>query len=163
MNEAMNIALLDSYNFMHPYLCSNILLADDDDDDCLLFRDVVAELYPEVTVARAVNGKHLLELLDDNRVKLPDIIFLDVNMPLMSGLEALAEIRQADRLRSVPVIMFSTSAHSSAVNKAFNMGARYFVQKPDSPAKLKIILKKLLTTHWTSALQVDRSEFVLFD
>lgn len=142
-------------------LCSNIILADDDDDDCLLFRDVVAEMYRGVTITRAINGKELLEILQVDRSKDADIIFLDVNMPIKSGFEALTEIKSTNRLRLIPIIMFSTSAQTGAVEKAFELGAHYFVQKPASAGKLKNILEKLLTTDWSSTPQATRREFLI--
>lgn len=142
-------------------LCSHIMLADDDDDDCLIFKDVVMEMYPGVTITRAINGKQLLEILQADNSKLADIIFLDVNMPVKTGFEALAEIRSMDKLSRIPVIMFSTSAQTRALEKAFELGAHYFVQKPASADKLKNILQKLLTTDWSGTPQATRQDFLL--
>src|SRR5688572_24616394 len=99
-----------------------ILLADDDDDDRLLFLDVLNELPTPVTLSVAHNGELLMEMLDNP--PLPNMIFLDLNMPLKNGFECLEEIRRDPRLKELPVIIFSTSSQPSAIDKVFKAGAQ---------------------------------------
>lgn len=143
-------------------LLLNVLLCDDDDDDYLLFKDALAEIDPEITLSRTANGKILLELLLEKDQTVPDIIFLDVNMPIKNGIEALSEIKSVDDLKQVPVIICSTSTQSWAVDKAHALGANFFIQKPETYSSLKKVLERFLTLDWHAQGPVSRENF-LFD
>lgn len=121
---------------------ATVWLADDDEDDCLVFGDVLAELQHPPLLTCARNGQDLLDQLHASSA-LPDIIFLDVNMPLRDGISALADIKRDARLKELPVIMLSTSAQQAALERAFTLGARGFVKKPDTFGSLKAILEKV--------------------
>lgn len=124
------------------YTITTVWLADDDEDDCLVFRDVLTELPHPPHLTCVKNGQILLDRLQANAV-LPDILFLDLNMPIKDGLSALEDIKRDNRLKSLPVVMLSTSAQPAALEKAFALGALCFVKKPDTFAALKAILEKI--------------------
>ena len=96
------LKMADSYSV-------NILLADDDSDDCLFFKDVLDELNLPTLLTTVHNGEQLMEVLLKS-TELPDILFLDLNMPRKNGFECLSAIKQTKKLNQVPVIIFSTSA-----------------------------------------------------
>lgn len=123
----------------------NIILADDDEDDCLLFQDVILDLQIIANITMAQNGEKLLQILENNSIEVPEVIFLDMNMPLRDGMECLKEIRKSSNLKNVPVIMLSTSSHSQTVEEAFNEGANLFIRKPDSFEKFRSILEYIFT------------------
>ncbi|MNR24262.1 Response regulator rcp1 [compost metagenome] len=79
----------------------------------------------------------------------PDVIFLDLNMPLLSGSETLEKIRENDRFKNIPVIaIYSTSANMTGVNDTFGLGANVYIVKPISFMDLKKIIVKVIETDW---------------
>ena len=76
--------------------CINILLADDDQDDRILFQDALSEIQIPSSLSFATNGEELIKLLKKNASNLPDILFLDLNMPLKTGSECLTDIRNCE-------------------------------------------------------------------
>ena len=94
-----------------PYSPLNILLADDDTDDCIFFENALKEICIETNLAIVHDGEQLLKYLLENssRALAIDVIFLDLNMPRKNGFESLAEIKENDNLKHIPVVMFSTS------------------------------------------------------
>jgi len=108
----------------------NILLVEDDIDDQLLFRDAVSGINEILSCAIANNGREALECLQTPPP--PDVIFLDLNMPIMNGIECLSALRNSDRYRNIPVIIFSTSSNYNDIERTKNMGATLFFHKPSS-------------------------------
>src|SRR5436190_20290480 len=86
-----------------------ILLADDDKDDCFLFREALSELPVPTNLVTVHDGEQLMSYLTEHAKDLPDVLFLDLNMPRKNGFECLTEIKHTDTLKDLPVIMFSTS------------------------------------------------------
>jgi CheY-like chemotaxis protein len=107
----------------------HILIADDDEDDRMLFSDALRQISGEIELSMAEDGVELLTMLKAAD-PLPDVLFLDLNMPAKNGFESLQEIRQDPRLRQLPVIIFTTTANHHTVDQLFGLGARYFIQKP---------------------------------
>ena len=139
----------------------HIALADDDEDDCVLFKDALDELLISPQVSWAKNGDDLMQNLSKNSRPLPDIIFLDVNMPIKNGIECLKEIRGDERLKHLPVIIFSTSTQQWAVDRTYELRANLFIKKPDTFQKLKDIIQRILSTDWRSFSQVAKEDFLV--
>jgi CheY-like chemotaxis protein len=126
----------------------SIILADDDPDDLDLFKDAVKEICPKMMVRVAGDVQQLTELLNDNHFTLPDIIFLDLNMPGKSGKEYLQEMRNDMRLKDIPVIIYSTSANTKDIRDAYSLGANLYIRKPTAYSQLLCILEKALSINW---------------
>ena len=122
------------------------LLVDDDFDDALVFADVLKEVDEKVLFEHASNGMEALELLSGRETNLPDMIFLDLNMPRMNGKECLREIKANSRYKHIPVIIYTTSSLSADIEETFIMGATCFVTKPTSVKELKKILSTIRFT-----------------
>ncbi|QSW88436.1 MULTISPECIES: response regulator [Flavobacterium] len=119
--------------------------ADDDEDDRMLFTDAVDELALPVRVQQASDGQQLLDILLRNTERLPDIVFLDINMPFRNGFECLEEIRRGKvPLREVKVVMLSTSGSPENIARAFELGADLYAVKPSSYQGLKELLSEIL-------------------
>src|SRR5258706_12663565 len=101
-----------------PYL----ILADDDKDDCILFKEALREIGSDVHFVSAEHGHALMKILNEG-VFLPDMIFLDINMPLKNGKECLAEIKHDVRLAQIPIIVYSTSTNPRDVDETYKAGA----------------------------------------
>ena len=114
-----------------------ILMADDDPDDRLLAGDAVEESGLEGELRFVENGEELLDyLLHRGKFRAageaprPSLILLDLNMPRKDGREVLREIRAKPELRSIPVVVFTTSRADIDVGKIYELGANSFISKP---------------------------------
>jgi len=139
----------------------HIFLADDDCDDVDFFQFVLESVRPGSNLTVFSNGQELVDALHAT-TEIPDFIFLDINMPFMSGLEALKIIKELPKLASVPVIVYSTSANAMDVERAMQLGAGSYVVKPSNLKDLEKIIARILDTDWTSVVHPHELEsFVL--
>lgn len=140
----------------------NILLADDDEDDCMFFKDVLDELSIEVILNVVVNGVALMHYLENNLLNLPNVLFLDLNIPRKSGIECLLEIKQHEKLKHLPVIIYSTSANPEIIDLLYTKGAQYYICKPAGFSDLKSVINKALQlSHPINTLPLTKEDFVL--
>jgi CheY-like chemotaxis protein len=144
----------------------NVLLADDDTDDCGFFKDALRELPLFANLTTVYDGEQLMTLLTKDTDKLPDVLFLDLNMPRKNGFECLEEIKRNEKLKLLRVIVFSTSFDQDRVNLLYRNGAQHFMRKPSEFSQLKNIIHQGLT-HITKDLaagnisQPAKEDFVL--
>ncbi len=123
----------------------NILLADDDMDDCLFFEKALEDLAIPPHLIAVHDGEQLMHRLMNETNELPDILFLDINMPRKNGFECLSEIKLNSKLKQLPVIVFSTSFEQEVVNLLYKNGAKHFIRKPSDFLKFKAIIQLSLT------------------
>ncbi len=140
----------------------NIILADDDADDRMLFEEAIDEIEINTNLSLFNDGKALMDYLLQPNNTLPEIIFLDLNMPIKDGLECLTEIRQSETLRNLCVAIYSTSSSEKDIEETFVKGANIYINKPNSFKALKKAVERVLKLNWqyhTSAL--NRDNFLL--
>jgi CheY-like chemotaxis protein len=118
----------------------NILLADDDSDDCLFFKKAIEELKLSTNLKIVHDGEQLMKYLSENPKNLPDILFLDLNMPRKNGFECLSEIKQNRNLKDLPLVILSTSNSKDMIGMVFKIGAQVFIHKPGDFAQLKQVI-----------------------
>ena len=123
----------------------NLVLADDDIDDRIFFKEALEELRIDSILTTVNDGVELMRLLNTKHGLLPDLLFLDLNMPRKTGFECLSEIKLSKKLKHLPVIIFSTSFDRAAVNLLYESGAHYYVRKPAEFAKLKQLIHRALS------------------
>ncbi|MDQ3051311.1 MAG: response regulator [Bacteroidota bacterium] len=128
-----------------------ILLVDDDKDDQLFFIDAINEIEPEVECIVANNGLEAIVHLN-SIAPLPTLIFLDLNMPFMNGFECLSEIKKAEKFKSIPVVIFTTTNHPIDQDRMRSMGAKLFLTKPPDFRVLKTKLDAILHTDFDESL-----------
>lgn len=127
-----------------------ILLADDDKDDCFLFREALSELPVATNLVTVHDGEQLMNYLSEHTGELPNVLFLDLNMPRKNGFECLTEIKHNDSLKDLPVIMFSTSYprdmgyEQDIIKVLYNIGAQDYIRKPEDFTKLKQVIHSML-------------------
>jgi len=128
----------------------SILLADDDDDDRLLFVDALESIgaHIEARIGIAFDGGQLMSRLLDSNNRLPDILFLDLNMPCKNGMECLQEIRTNEKLEHLMVAVFTTSSNQRYIDAAFEAGANLYIVKPGNFNELTLTLEKVLSLDW---------------
>ncbi|MBI3135732.1 MAG: response regulator [Bacteroidetes bacterium] len=114
-----------------------ILIADDDAEDRMIIIDALKESHLKNNVQCVENGEELLDYLrnkgafsDEKKYPLPGIILLDLNMPKKDGREALKEIKEDKNLRSIPVIVLTTSKAEEDIVKTYDLGVSSFITKP---------------------------------
>jgi len=121
-----------------------ILLIDDDDDDQFIFLTALENVAPDSHCDISNNALEAFQYLH-TRVETPDIIFLDLNMPLMNGFEFLLILKSDPRLISVPVIIFSTSDNPEDQARAKDLGAVQFITKTADIELLKKDLRHIFS------------------
>lgn len=122
------------------------MLIDDDEDDRGLFELALKDTQADVQFLCSSTCCDALELLQSGSIN-PDYIFLDLNMPQMSGRECLAELKKNIHLSATPVIIFSTSGDPNDRRDTLNMGAVSFITKPGRTSELTQILKQFINSH----------------
>lgn len=140
----------------------HILLADDDEDDRLFFKDAFEEVKVQTKVEFVFDGLQLMEHLNNPENKLPDILFLDLNMPKKTGKECLIEIKKTERLKNLIIAIYSTSSSDEDIEDTFIEGANIYIKKPSDFNALKKIINEVITLNWhyhTSGL--NRDNFLL--
>ncbi|PWB27015.1 response regulator [Flavobacterium sp. HTF] len=141
----------------------NLLLADDDEDDCAFFKEALDELHLPVSLVTVNDGVQLMDFLSEKSVdNLPDILFLDLNMPRKNGSECLTEIKKIEKLQQLPVIIFSTSLDINIVDLMYEKGAMHYIRKPGDFSQLKkVIGNALAVTTENNFNQPAKEDFIL--
>lgn len=135
-----------------------ITLADDDEDDRLFFTDAFEELKINTVVNTVNNGRELLNYLNHPETVLPHIIFLDLNMPILNGIDCLKEIKQNDKFKDIAIAIYSTSSSDQDVEDTFVLGANIYIKKPSNFNELKKIVSEVVIINWqyhTNGLNKD--------
>ena len=136
----------------------HIILADDDEDDRLLFTDAFRELKINTKVNTFNDGVELMDYLNTPNAVLPNVLFLDLNMPKKNGIECLCEIKKDNRLSDIAIAIFSTSSSEEHIEETFVKGANIYIKKPSDFTTLKKVLAEVVTINWqyhTSGLNKD--------
>ena len=139
-----------------------IVLADDDDDDRFFFKSAVDEMEFNSKLTIVNGGQELMDyLLQEDLVK-PHILFLDLNMPGLSGFDCLKLIRSNPKLRDISIAIYSTSNSEKDIEETLSGGANIYIHKPSDFERLKYIIRHVLKINWqyqTSGL--NRESFFL--
>jgi len=142
------------------HITFTVLLADDDKDDRFFFKKALNDITIQTKLITVPNGERLMEYLSENSEKLPDVLFLDLNMPRKNGNECLVEIKGQAKLKNLPVIIYSTSLREEVANILYESGAHYYVQKCDF-VELTKTLQSLFNQLLKDTKRPARNKFVL--
>lgn len=139
-----------------------ILLADDDADDRLLVREAFEENHLLNALDMVEDGEELMDYLRRRgkfagQAARPGMILLDLNMPRKSGLEALREIKADADLRTIPVIILTTSKAEEDVIRSYELGVNSFIVKPVTFESL-VELVKTLGRYWFQMVELPTAE-----
>ena len=122
-----------------------ILLADDDADDRLFFKEAMEEINADSLISFVNDGIKLMYFLNQPGIRLPNIVFIDLNMPVKNGMECLKEIRANKRFKDLVIAIYSTSGSEHDIHEAFIQGANIYIKKPNNFADLKAGLAKVIS------------------
>ena len=121
-----------------------ILLIDDDADDRKYFMEAVNEIDADIECVTAKDGDQALQLLRDTQVSLPNYIFLDLRMPKINGMQCLIQIKADERLKAIPVIVYTTAREVEESEEMQGMGAVRFVTKPTNTEEIYYVVSQAL-------------------
>jgi PleD family two-component response regulator len=137
----------------------NLLLAEDDLDDALIFEMALNEQPRKYLLRHVVDGNKLFIELQK---LIPDLLFLDINMPCKDGLNCIVEIRQNNRYDNMPVVMITSSNNENHIDIAYSAGANLFVVKPASINTLSKKLEEIFNINWKNFMYYPaKKDFVL--
>lgn len=137
-----------------------LFYAEDDEDDVFLFQSVLNDINIKHELIVSNNGQELIDHLN-NPPPSPNLVFIDLNMPVKNGLDSLQEIREDVKFGKVPIIILSTSSDEAAIEKAKSLGADMYIVKPTNYAKLKEFLKKCLSMDWPNFKRGEMKIFLI--
>lgn len=131
-----------------------VFLADDDEDDIFLFTQAISDtkISPDISVSK--DGRQLINNLSIIYPKVPDIVFLDINMPIMNGFECLQQVR-SDYSPELPVFLLSTVYDEGSVNTARKLGATGFLTKTVCLPAFVQMLSDVLIKDWRGRTKND--------
>jgi len=119
-----------------------IFLADDDRDDTEMFCEALEDIDDNIICHCAINGEEFFRKLGMLSEK-PQLIFLDLNMPIMDGWECLKKLKHDKNYKNIPVIIISTSSHKEDMVNAVKLGAICYFVKPNSYNELIEVLQAI--------------------
>ncbi len=126
-----------------------VFYTDDDQEDIEFFKEVTSTLPNSPEVVSHNNGRMLLEALH-NPPPHPHVLFLDLNMPGLTGFDVLQSVRNNDALKNLPVVIFTTSSDERTIAKSRDLGASFFLPKSASFPQLKKSIEHALSIDWSS-------------
>lgn len=155
-------------NFPHNFIAvvlinlimrKNIVLAEDDEDDQMFFKEAISEISKEIHLQIKDNGAELMATLNSTLDLIPDIIFVDLNMPIKDGFTCLQEIRINEKFKNCSVIVLTTSNNPEHIELAYHYGATLYISKPNNFHELKSVLADILYSDLTDPYIITESRF----
>lgn len=134
-----------------------LLIIDDDKDDVDIFVEATKEIDPSIIVYSITKSENMLEELSDIAV-LPSYVFLDLNMPLVSGLECLRQLKSHSVFHEIPVIILSTSEYKKDILAAKELGASYYLSKASTYPVLKDHIRFIISGEWKEQLSTAKTD-----
>ncbi|HEU4717558.1 MAG TPA: response regulator [Bacteroidia bacterium] len=144
----------------NPLYPIEILIADDDEEDRMLITDALKESRLKNKIQTVENGEELMEYLnnkgkfsDTQKYPKPGLILLDLNMPRKDGREALREIKEKHELRSIPIIVLTTSKAEEDILRSYDLGVNSFITKPVTFTAMVDVMKTL-NKYWFEIVEL---------
>ena len=137
----------------------NILLVEDDPGDVELTQQALSESQLRFDLRVVSNGELALDFLRQegkySSVERPHLVILDLNLPGLNGQEVLAEMRNDEHLKLIPVLIFSTSSNPEDINNSYKLGANYYLQKPLELEETPVIVK-YIENFWFNLVELEQ-------
>ncbi len=125
-----------------------ILLIEDDKIETMKFNKVTENLDGEYSIQHAGNGEEAMGILQESTRVLPDLILLDLNMPLFNGKEFLAYIKNTAHLKYIPVVILTTSENMKDLKACYEIGIAGYVVKPLAYQAYEVAIQRILD-YWS--------------
>jgi CheY-like chemotaxis protein len=138
----------------------NILIADDDKEDAKTLFEALQDILPSSECFFARDGLEVLEVI--RNYEHPDLVFLDLNMPLKNGVKCLKEIYNDKLLPNTPIVIYSTSKNEVDIDECYKYGAQFYIIKPAVFSELKKVIRLAISILGRPINErVDKANFVL--
>jgi DNA-binding NtrC family response regulator len=125
-------------------MAKTVVLIDDDADDLDIMKEAITRIDPALLCLSFIYSQEAVRVLSQDRLFVPDYIFIDINMPKKNGIECLIDLRTIKSLKEVKIIIYSTSLPLQMAKKLEAQGATFSFQKPYSLAEYCRILSTIL-------------------
>jgi len=125
-----------------------VIFVDDDKDDIELFQEAFSSVKVQSKVSFFMDGTEAMDYFNSSESEIPHILFLDLNMPKIGGVEVLTKLRQMDRYKKLPIAIYSTSSSEYDIETTLGLGANIYIVKPNNFEKLKKALSEILKIQW---------------
>ncbi|KYG75001.1 chemotaxis family two-component system response regulator Rcp1 [Roseivirga ehrenbergii] len=137
----------------------NILLVEDNESDIILVKEALKGVEVVKSIIDLRNGKeavsYLKKLPPYENATLPDLILLDINMPIMDGLEALAQIKVDEKIKHIPVIILTTSSRKEDIFKAYSEHSNSYIIKPNDYTELEKVAE-VIRDYWQNTVKLPK-------
>lgn len=138
-----------------------VIIAEDDPDDRLLIKDAIIEAGKQsIDVYFVQDGAEMLDFLyhrgkyeDQSKAPIPELVLLDLNMPKKGGMEVLQEIKSDPRLRTIPVVVLTTSRAPEHIARSYELGGNGFITKPNTYSELVEVMRNL-KRYWFNTVEL---------
>lgn len=124
-----------------------VFFTDDDHDDMHIIQEIIDDLGHSCEIF--YNGEELLTVINNLETR-PDVIFLDINMPMIDGYELIKEIRSNSELNNIPIVMHTGLCDEACIKKCFELGADYFIAKAFRYGDMKNAIQHAINKDWTT-------------
>lgn len=138
----------ENFNSLTMVKLLNILFIEDDFIESMKFKRVLKTLELNHRIIEASNGEEALSILTGKEI-IPDIILLDLNMPKVNGLEFLRILKNDEKLRYIPTVIFTTSNNHRDILECYRIGIAGYILKPLKYEDYQVIVKKTLD-YWAT-------------
>lgn len=143
-----------------------LLLVEDDLADAALFQDLLLDATTDIDLHHVGNGQEALDFLTrapgHSGAPRPDLIVLDLNMPVMNGHDFLTQVKRLPELRSIPVLVLSTSEHPHDIHQSYDRYASGYIVKPGNFQEYNQMLDMVMS-YWRGALRLPSIEEVALE
>jgi len=136
-----------------------ILLVEDDSVDAMTVKRAMRDLQVSHSVIHSINGEEAIKYLTSPDMEKPFVILLDLNMPKMNGIEFLKVVKAHPELKTIPVIVLTTSKERHDVLDSFELGASGYMVKPVDYSKFVEIFSRIVI-YWNSS-ELPKDELLL--
>lgn len=136
----------------------NVILVDHDEGNQIFFKNIFKDLKIGIKVQLFCNGENLMEYLNSEEALIPEILFMDFDIPKKNSLECLHEIKTDFRFDKMVTAIYSDRLSEPEIEDVFVKGANIFMRKPDNYTDLKKVISEVVTVNWqyhTSGLNKD--------
>lgn len=136
-----------------------LLVVDDDPDDVMMITEAVRRSVVEVTIDSVDDGIHVVDYLTGEGVFAsqgpvrPSLVLMDLNMPLLDGVEAIRRVKARADLRATPIVVLTTSTRTADVQRAYEVGAASFITKPNRFTDLVKVIE-LIEQYWFRSVKL---------
>jgi CheY-like chemotaxis protein len=117
-----------------------ILIADDEDDI-----KMILSMYLETCGLRVLTAYDGLDAIERIKESKPDLVLMDIMMPVLDGVEVTRQIKSAEETRDIPIVMLTAAAQSEMVERALKAGAEEYIAKPFEPDRVKEVIDRILS------------------